>query len=61
MLHEFLAKDVHVLVPEYYKMIECFLTDALDETFYESNCVRRTNRRPMKLDLGTGNECKKWF
>ncbi len=40
MILEFLAKDVHVLVAEYHKMVEAFLLDCLNESLDEGNRIR---------------------
>ncbi len=40
MILEFLAKDIHVLVPENYKMVQTFLLNTLYETLDEGNRIR---------------------
>ncbi len=39
MIFEFLAKDVHVLVPKYHKMIQAFLLNRLNESLDEGNRI----------------------
>ena len=48
---ELLAQDIHVLVSKDDEMIETFLLDRLDEPFGEGDHVRRTDRRPLCLNL----------
>ena len=39
MILEFLAKNVHVLVPEYHKMVQALLLNCLDETLDKGNRI----------------------
>ena len=39
MILEFLTKDVHVLVPEYHKMVQAFLLNRLNESLDEGNRI----------------------
>jgi hypothetical protein len=39
MILEFLTKDVHVLVPEYHKMVQAFLLNRLNESLDEGHSI----------------------
>lgn len=39
MIPEFLAEDVHMLVAKYYKMVEAFLLNRLNESLHVERCI----------------------
>jgi hypothetical protein len=61
MILEFLAKDVHVLVAEYDKMVQAFLLNRLNESLDVGNRIRRSNGGTMRLNLCLFEHFQKWF
>ncbi len=58
---KFLAKYVHVLVPEYHKIVETFLLYCLNKSLDVGNCIWRSKSSSLRFDLCFGERCKKRF